>query len=102
MKPEKYQVLIYPKAESDLSDIGDYFENVLKSSPNKLFGKILDHISFLETDPLIHPLAQDDVLRSKGYRFIPVDNFLIFYIVKENTIQIHRILFGRRQYTTLL
>ena len=102
MKPEKYQVLIYPKAESDLSDIRDYFENVLKTTPNRLFGKILDHISFLETDPLLHPLVQDNVLKSKGYRFIPVDNFLVFYTVKETTVQIHRILFGRRQYTTLL
>jgi len=66
------------------------------------FEKVLHHLSILETKPLAYPLVQDPLLREKGYRHIPVDNYLVFYVVREKEVQIRRVLYGGRRYASLL
>lgn len=102
MKNTKYQVLIYPSAEKDLLEIQYYFENKLKVSANKLFEKFYLSIDILETNPLIHPLLQDPYLNQLGYRMITIDNFLLFYVIEADEVQIHRFLYGKRNYLLLL
>jgi len=102
MSSSKYSIRIYPTAENDLLEIKDYFQNKLKTSHNNLFQKFYDAIDLLETNPFIHPLLSDTYLNQLGYRMIPVDNFLLFYIVEEQEIQIHRFLYGRRDYLLIL
>ena len=102
MKAKKYSVLIYPTAEKDLEEIRDYFVNKLKVSPNGLFSKLLEKIELIETNPLIFPLCLDQSLDQLGYRLIPIDNFLLFYRIDKNTVQVHRFLYGKRNYLEIL
>jgi plasmid stabilization system protein ParE len=102
MTSRKYKVLIYPAAEQDILEITGYFENALKTSPNNLIQKFYDSIDILETNPFIHPLLQDNYLHQLGYRMFSVDNFLVFYVVKNNLVQIHRFLYGKRDYLQIL
>jgi len=102
MSSDSYKVLIYPTAENDLYEIKDYFENTLQTSADNLFRKFYNDIDLLETFPFSFPLVRDPYLSSLGYRMIPVDNFLIFYIVKEKEVQIHRFIYGKRDYIKLL
>ncbi|MBL7995484.1 type II toxin-antitoxin system RelE/ParE family toxin, partial [bacterium] len=37
-----------------------------------------------------------------GYRYLIVDNYLIFYTIEEETIFVHRIIHGARDYRRLL
>jgi len=37
-----------------------------------------------------------------GYRFLVVQNYLIFYTIEDRTIWVHRILHGARDYLSLL
>ena len=37
-----------------------------------------------------------------GYRFLVVQNYLIFYTVENHTIWVHRIIHGARDYLSLL
>jgi len=99
---KKYSVLIYPLAENDLQDIQDYFKNILKIRPDRLFEKFLHEIELLGKTPFIRPLLKDQYLQYMGYRMSVVDNYLIFFIVKGDTVQIHRILYGRRDYMQIL
>ncbi len=101
MSLQKYKLLIYPRAEKDLLEIKDYFEKKLKISVNQLFGKFNSSLNYLETNPFIHPLLKDPSLNQLGYRMILVDNYLIFYVVENSDVQIHRILFGKRNYSHL-
>jgi toxin ParE1/3/4 len=101
MSKTKYSVLIYPKAENDIKETKTYFEEILKTSPTPLFEKILTQIDLLEENPFIFPLLKDPYLNQQGYRMIPIDNFLIFYVIKEREVQIHRFLYGRRNYNLL-
>lgn len=44
-------------------------------------------------------LSEDDFpLLQRGYRFIVVNPYLVFYRVIEDTVMVHRILHGRRDY----
>ena len=102
MKKTTYIVLIYPTAEKDLLEIKDYFKNKLKTSPNHLFEKFYSSINILEKNPIIYQLVKDLYLRQLGYRMVPIDNFLLFYVIKKQEVQIHRFLYGKRNYSMLL
>jgi len=102
MSSSTYRVRIYPSAENDLLEIQDYFVNKLKTSPNNLFEKYLKIIDVLEDNPFLFPLLKDSFLNQSGYRMVPVDNFLLFYVIESNEVQIHRILYGKRNYLEIL
>jgi len=51
MSSPKFTVRIYPRAENDLNEIKEYFEQKLKTSPNGLFSRFYESITILETNP---------------------------------------------------
>ncbi|MGO8694034.1 MAG: type II toxin-antitoxin system RelE/ParE family toxin [Rectinemataceae bacterium] len=61
----------------------------------------MEKIDQLEPNPFIFPLLKDPYLQQLGYRRIPKDNFLVFYIINEKEVPIHRFLYGRRNYQSL-
>jgi len=102
MSASLYTVLIYPKAEEDLFEIKEYFEKELKTSASPLFEKFYSCIERVEVNPFIFPLVKDDYLNQLGYRMIVIDNFLVFYIIVDGEVQIHRFLYGKRDYFSFL
>ena len=48
------------------------------------------------------PRPKDLALAAKGYRYLIVKNYLVFYAVVGDTVQIRRILYARRDYWALL
>jgi len=102
MSSTKYKVRIYPSAENDLMESKDYFVNKLQTSPNELFDKLLKTMDVLEENPFIFPLLKDIFLNQSGYRMVPIDNFLLFYSIENSEVQIHRFLYGKRNYLDIL
>ena len=41
-------------------------------------------------------------LAAKGYRHLIVENYLVFYVVARDTVQIRRILYAKRNYRSIL
>jgi len=99
---EKYKLLIFPSAQQDLQDIVDYVNKLSPDAALKLYDEIVDGIGSLEQMPLRCPSLRSPVLRAKGYRVLVVQNYLVFYIVNGTTVEISRILYGRRKYEFLL
>ena len=54
--------------------------------------------------PLSCSLVEDNVLKSKGYRKLIVDNYIAFYIVddKEERVVIMRVLYSRQKYQDIV
>ena len=48
------------------------------------------------------PRPRDLALAAKGYRYLIVENYLVFYTISGQTVQIQRILYGRRNYQYIL
>ena len=99
---KKYKVLVYPSAQKDLNEIKNYFSNILKTSSNSVFKKFLEQVQILKEHPLVYPVHQDSLLKLIGYRVVPIDKYLMFDVVKGDSVQIHRVLYAKRNYVQLL
>ena len=99
---ERYKVKIYPTAQQDLRDIVDYLNTLSPSAALRYYDKLTEEIASLSTMPERCPRPRDLALAAKGYRYLIVENYLIFYVVSGGTVQIRRILYGRRDYRALL
>lgn len=99
---EIYNVRIYPAAEQDLLDIIDYLNTLSPQTAMSYYDLLTEQIASLSTMPERCPHPRDLALTAKGYRYLIVKDYLVFYRIIGNTVQIHRILYGRRNYQTLL
>lgn len=99
---EVYKIRIYPSAQRDLQEIVDYLNTLSADTALRYYDLIVSEISSLSTMPLRFPHPRDLSLAAKGYRYLTVKNYLVFYIVSGDTVQIHRILYARRDYSRLL
>ena len=99
---EIYNVRIYPTAEQDLLDIIDYLNTLSPQTAMSYYDLLTEQIASLSTMPERCPHPRDLALTAKGYRYLIVKDYLVFYRIIGDTVQIHRILYGRRNYQALL
>ena len=90
-----YKIRYLPIAQKDLQDIVLYILENLKSPKAAMdFIDTLDKsILRLKQYPYSCTLYQLKEPLESEYRFLPVKNYLVFYIVTENIIEIHRIIY---------
>ncbi|MBB6698769.1 type II toxin-antitoxin system RelE/ParE family toxin [Clostridium algidicarnis] len=100
-----YDIQITEPAEKDLYEIGAYISKELldPETVKRVISEIAKGVNSLE-DILRSVLVADDRLDYKGIRKIMVDNYIVFYIVTEEskTVTIIRILYSRRDWINLL
>ena len=103
---ETYKVNLTEPAENDLRDIVRYISSQLREPTTALnmMQTIQEAISTLETTAPIRPLVRDDRLATLGYRLLVIKNYIAFYVVNEKakTVDIDRILYGRRDWQNIL
>jgi addiction module RelE/StbE family toxin len=95
-------IIYLPPAQEDLHDIFDYIKRERPSAAERLRQLFDRAISTLAEFPLIGCVPRDEHLQRLGYRVMIVNNYLVFYIIKEKTVEIHRVIHGRRRYNFLL
>lgn len=98
----RYKVRIYPTAEQDLASIADYLNTLSREAALHYYDLLTEEIASLSAMPERCPHPKDLALTAKGYRYLIVKDYLVFYMVVGDTVQIHRILYGRRNYQALL
>lgn len=95
-----WKVALSHQAKQDIRDIYEYIAFHLSASETakKQIRRILDKIDSLNEMPLRHRLHHEEPWHSKGLRFFPVDNYLVFYIPDSDsfTVNIVRIIHGKR------
>lgn len=99
---ERYNVKIYPAAKQDLLDIVDYLNTLSPDAALRYYDLLVEQIAGLSYMPERCPHPKDLALAAKGYRYLIVEKYLVFYVVAGDTVQIRRILYGRRDYGSLL
>lgn len=67
-----------------------------------MISKIRKEINDLKDNPAIYTIIDDDIIRKLEIRKLIVDNYIIFYRIKDNDIQIVRVMYGRRNWVNLL
>ncbi len=99
---KKYQIKYVPSAEQDLIEIIDY---VLQDDPEaaiNLLNQIDESISILGYFPNRGTIPKDIRLQALNYRVIINGNYLIFYVVFDDMVEIRRVLHAKRRYEFLL
>lgn len=99
-----HNLVISPLAKADMREIGDYISNELK---NPIAAKQTIQRFQKATLPLQKYPEMGSPLLAAGtqdisYRFLVCGSYLIFYHLASDTVQVDRVLYGRRDYLTLL
>ena len=99
---ETYKVKIFPTAKRDMEDVISYLNTLSPDAALRYYDLLVDEIASLAKMPERCPRPKDLALAAKGYRYLIVKNYLVFYVVAGDTVQIRRILYARRNYQALL
>ena len=94
----RYQVMYTAGAKVDLSNIFRYISEELLAPENAQgqVARIMASVRNLDTMPKRHRLYEEEPWHTKGLRFFPVDNYLVFYCVDDEarTVYVVRIMYG--------
>ncbi|MDD5435069.1 MAG: type II toxin-antitoxin system RelE/ParE family toxin [Nitrospira sp.] len=102
MNQPKYTIRFLQAAEEDFKEIITYISLDNRSAAEAVADKIENSLSNLSAYPLIGKIPDEEELSGMGYRFLIVQNYLIFYTIEDQTIWVHRIIHGARDYLSLL
>lgn len=102
MPTDKYQVRLLRIAEEDFTEIISFIAADNPNAANLIANKIEKNLELLSENPNLGRIPREEEIKNLGYRYLIVQNYLIFYTIEERTIFIHRILHGARNYKTLL
>ncbi len=101
---KKYNIQYLKESKEDLLGIKQYIKYDLQKPEisQKLISKIRNEINNLKYNPKIYEVIDDELLNKIGIRKLIVDNYIIFYRVKNDSIDIVRIMYGIRNLIKLL
>ena len=97
----KHRIEYLPVAVSDLEDVFSFIADNSPQAAMDLIDRIDASIAALETFPAMGSIAKPLRLARKGYRVLIIDDFLVFYVVLADVVEIRRILSGKRNYANL-
>ncbi|NGQ96118.1 type II toxin-antitoxin system RelE/ParE family toxin [Brevibacillus sp. SYP-B805] len=96
------EIKYLPVAMKDLEEILSYIERDNPPAAMALLDNLDSTISKLAQFPYMGKIPKDNYLLQKEYRILVVENYLVFYVIMEDIIEIRRILHGKRKYDFLL
>ena len=94
-----YKLRYLPLALKDLEAITDALTAKFKTTKAaaRFINSIENELSQLSANPHNHRIYQPLKPITAEYRALPVQNYLIFYLVSGNAIEIHRAIYARRK-----
>jgi len=99
---EEYNVKISPAAQNDFLDITEHLGTLSPEESTHYYELFMEKMGMLRVTPESCPLARDAQLRLRGYRMLPTENYIVFYVISGKTVELRRILYARRQYERLV
>ncbi|CDB29350.1 plasmid stabilisation system protein [Firmicutes bacterium CAG:137] len=93
---EQYTVRITEEALKDMEDIYRYIAEKLQSPENAIrqYNRIADGILTLETFPERHTVVDFEPERRSGLRRLLVDNYSVFYVIREKQVIVTSVLYS--------
>jgi toxin ParE1/3/4 len=100
--PAKHTLRYLPIAQDDLISIFDF---IAQDSPNRALSfvdKLDERVGLLEQHPSLGRVPRHPKLREYGYRVLIVEAYLVFYIVRRQEVEVHRVAHGSRNLDHLI
>lgn len=102
----KYKITYMPFALDNLQEIEEYITYNFYSPAvgKRLIHKIRTRISALRDNPHMYRAYEDEPYKSRGIRYFPVDNYIVYYRVDDQaqTVYILKISHGMQSPDTQL
>lgn len=91
-------------ALNDLKDIKSYIATELSNpiAADNVIKRIIKDYTCLEISPYMGPSLSTKVPFDTDYRFLVSGNYLVFYKVDDEYISIYRVLYGQRDYLSII
>lgn len=97
-----YEIIYLPIAKQDIADIILYISGQLKvpKAAMDLLDAFDHSVSLLGEFPYAHKLYRPVRALEEEYRMLPVKNYAIFHIVREQEkfVEIHRVIYARTDF----
>ncbi|MDE4542457.1 type II toxin-antitoxin system RelE/ParE family toxin [Thermoanaerobacterium sp. R66] len=99
-----HDIRYLPLASRDLSNIVSYVADELKelNAAMDLINELDTSISRLAQFPYSCRVYQPEKSLKNEYRILPVKNYLVFYVVKEDVVEIHRVIYAKMNLTKII
>lgn len=94
----KYILRYLPAAVDDLISIFDWIAGDSPANAAIFVEKLDQRI----THPFLGHIPRDDKLKISGYRVLVIESYLVLYIVRGKTVEIHRVVHGSRNLSDLI
>ena len=98
----KYILRYLPVAVDDLISIFDWIASDNPDNASAFTEKLDQRIGSLKTHPFLGRIPREDDLKNSGYRILVIESYLVFYVVRAKTIEIHRVVQGSRNLDNIL
>ena len=98
----KYTLRYLPASQDDLSSILDFIAHDSHHRALKFIEKLDDRIRLLEDNPHLGRVPSHPKLRDDGYRVLVIESYLVFYIIRGQVIEVHRVVHGSRNLDQLI
>ena len=102
MSKNNFSIRLLSIAEEDFTEIISFIAADNSKAAENLASIIEKNLELLSDNPLLGKSPSDSDLKLLGYRYLIIENYLIFYTIEQRTIFIHRILHSARNYKSLL
>lgn len=99
---DKYILRYLPVAVDDLISIFDWIASDNPDNAAAFIKKLDQRIGNLKIHPFLGRIPRDDKLKNSGYRVLVIDSYLAFYIIRDKTVEIHRVVHGSRNLDDIL
>lgn len=102
MRTGKYEIRLLSIAEEDFTEIISYIAADNPLAAEKIANKIEKNLDLLAKNPNLGRIPRDEEIRNLQFRYLIVQNYIIFYKIEDKTILVHRILHGAMDYKSIL
>ena len=92
----KYTLRYLPVALDDLVSTFDWIADDSSANAAAFVEKLDQSIGNLKTHPFLGHVPRDEKLKNSGYRILVIDSYLVFYMIRSKTVEIHRVVHGSR------
>ena len=91
-----HKIVFLPCAVKDIEETVDYLSQFYESTAVKKYDKIMSSIELLKYDPFLGT----EFYRLNGYHYrkLVCEEYLIFYVIQDQIVEIHSIVNGRTDY----
>lgn len=104
MQSKEYKLTFLPLFENDLNEVVDYITNILQN-PNaalRLVDDIENSILKRLENPLVYSPYKSAKTRRYPYYRINIRNYSIFYVVIDDTMEVRRLIYSKRNIDNFL